>query len=569
MQTLSAPPVVKQQTHWVDYLGHGLLALIALVLVAFLAAPLLAILQQALQDKTGQLIWFGNFIAYAQTPALLESLWNSIWVSGLVTLITVPLGFGFAYALTRSCMQYKALFRGITLIPLLAPSLLSAISLIYWFGNQGVLKSWMLAVGIDQIYGAPGIVVAECFAVFPHALMILVTALSLSDARLYEAADAMGTSAARKFFTITLPGAKYGLISAALVTFTLVITDFGIPKVIGGNFNVLATDVFKLVIGQQDFAKGAVVAILLLLPAVLTFAVDGYVSKRQTAMLTARAVPYRPKPSRGYDAVMTAYCCVIALLVLAMLGMAVFASLASFWPYNLTPSLRHYTLGLVDAEVGVGFVNSLKMAAGTAVFGTALVFCGAYLLEKTKGMDGLRGVVRMLAMLPMAVPGLVLGLGYIFFFNARENPLNGLYHTLTLLTLCTIVHFYTTGHLTAVTALKSLDGEFESVSASLKVPFYKTFWRVTLPICTPALIDIARYFFINAMTTISAVVFLYSPDTKVASIAILNLDEAGEMGAAAAMAVLIGLASTVATLLFMALGWWVNRSTQAWRTTSR
>jgi len=563
--TAPAPAAVRQKTHWIDHLAYVALGLVAIVLIAFLAAPLLAILQQALLGKSGDFIWFDNFIEYAKTPALLESLWNSLWVSTAVTLIAVPLAFGFAYALTRSCMQYKALFRGITLIPLLAPSLLSAISLIYWFGNQGVLKGWMQGLGIEQIYGAPGIVVAECFAVFPHALMILVTALSLSDARLYEAANAMGTSARRKFFTITLPGAKYGLISAALVTFTLVMTDFGIPKVIGGNFNVLATDVFKLVIGQQDFAKGAVVAILLLAPAVLTFAVDKYVSKRQTAMLTARAVPYRPTPSRGYDWVMTLYCCAIAFLVLAMLGMAVFASFASFWPYNLSPSLRHYTMGLVDAEVGVGFVNSLKMAAGTAFFGTALVFCSAYLLEKTKGMDGLRGFVRMLAMLPMAVPGLVLGLGYIFFFNAPDNPLNGLYHTLTLLTLCTIVHFYTTGHLTAVTALKALDGEFEAVSASLKVPFFKTFWRVTLPICTPALVDIARYFFINAMTTISAVVFLYSPETKVASIAILNLDEAGEMGAAAAMAVLIGIASTVATLLFMALAWWINRRTQAWR----
>ena len=103
----------------------------------------------------------------------------------------------------------------------------------------------------------------------------------------------------------------------------------------------------------------------------------------------------------------------------------------------------------------------------------------------------------------------------------------------------------------------------------MKVPYFKTFWRVTLPVCAPALIDMARYFFINAMTTISAVVFLYSPETKVASIAILNLDEAGEMGAAAAMAVLIALSSTVATLLFMLLAWWVNRRTQAWRTTTR
>lgn len=556
---------VKQKAHWIDRLAHVGMALVAIVLVAFLAGPLLTIALQALQGREGDFVWLANFIEYARTPSLTQSIWNSLWISAAVTVVVVPLAFCFAYALTRSCMPFKALFRGITLIPLLAPSLLAAISLIYWFGNQGVLKGWMQSLGISQIYGAPGILVAECFAVLPHTLMILVTALSLSDARLYEAADAMGTSAWRKFFTITLPGAKYGLISAALVTFTLVITDFGIPKVIGGNFNVLATDVFKLVIGQQDFSRGAVVAILLLAPAVLTFAVDNVVSRRQTAMLTARAVPYAPKPSRGRDAVATLFCTVIALLVLAMLGMAVFASFASFWPYNLQPSLRHYTMGLVDAEVGEGFINSLKMAAGTAFFGTAIVFVGAYLLEKTKGMDRLRTLVRLLAMLPMAVPGLVLGLGYIFFFNEPGNPLNFLYHTVTLLTLCTIVHFYTTGHLTAVTALKALDGEFEAVSASLKVPFFKTFWRVTLPICTPALVDIARYFFINAMTTISAVVFLYSPETKVASIAILNLDEAGETGAAAAMAVLIGIASTIATLLFMALAWWINRRTQAWK----
>jgi iron(III) transport system permease protein len=486
-------------------------------------------------------------------------------VSGLVTLITVPAAFVFAYALTRSAMPAKPVFRGITLIPLLAPSLLSAISLIYWFGNQGAAKGLLTALGIEQIYGAPGIVIAECFAVFPHALMILVTALTAADARLYEAADAMGTSAGRKFFTITVPGAKYGLISAAAVVFTLVITDFGIPKVIGGNFNVLATDVFKLVIGQQDFQRGAVVALLLLAPAVLTFAVDHLVQRRQTAMLTARAVPLKPRRAPLFDAAMTGYCALIALLMLAMLGMAVFAAFASFWPYNLAPSLRHFRMGLFDAEFGEGFVNSLVMAGGTALFGTALVFVAAYLLEKTPVAPALRGAVRLLAMLPMAVPGLVLGLGYIFFFNLPANPLNGLYHTMALLTLCTIVHFYTTGHLTAVTALKALDTEFESVSASLKVPQWVTFWRVTLPICTPALLDIARYFFINAMTTISAVVFLYSPDTKVASIAILNLDEAGEMGAAAACAVLIVAASSVATLLFWLAARFVERKTQAWK----
>ena len=561
----SGAPALRQRAHWTDRIAHAAMLLIVLALVVFLALPLASILVKSLQNADGELNGLVNFTSYLGTPSLLTSLWNSVWVSVMVTVVVLPLAFGFAYALSRSCMPLKGSLRTIALVPLLAPSLLSAISLIYWFGNQGALLGVIRALGFENIYGAPGIVMAECFAVFPHVLMILVTALSLADARLYEAADALGTSTRRKFFTITLPGAKYGLISAGMVSFTLVMTDFGIPKVIGGNFNMLATDVFKLVIGQQDFQRGAVVGLLLLLPAVLTFAIDWLVSRKQTAMLSARAVPYCPKPARAFDAAMLAYALLIAALMIGMIGMAVFASFASFWPYNLAPTLSHYTMGLVDAEVGEAFVNSLKLAAGTAYFGTMLVFVGAYMLEKTRGMDALRPVVRLLAMLPMAVPGLVLGLGYIFFFNLPGNPLNGLYQTLPLLVMCTIVHFYTTGHLTAVTALKALDTEFESVSASLKVPFFMTFWRVTLPICTPTLLDIARYFFINAMTTISAVVFLYSPSTKVASIAILNLDEAGEAGAAAACAVLITAGSTVVTLLFIVLGWWVNRSTQAWR----
>jgi iron(III) transport system permease protein len=161
---------------------------------------------------------------------------------------------------------------------------------------------------------------------------------------------------------------------------------------------------------------------------------------------------------------------------------------------------------------------------------------------------------------------MVLGLGYIFFFNAPSNPLNILYGTMTILVLSTIIHYYTSSHLTAVTALKALDNEFEAVSASLKVPFYKTFFRVTVPVCLPAILDIARYLFINAMVTLSAVIFLYSPDTKLASVAIVNLDEAGEIGPAAAMATLIVATSIVICLVYALLTRFLVNRTQAWRT---
>jgi iron(III) transport system permease protein len=202
------------------------------------------------------------------------------------------------------------------------------------------------------------------------------------------------------------------------------------------------------------------------------------------------------------------------------------------------------------------------------VLGAASTFAGAYWLEKTRGADVLRGPIRLQAMLPMAVPGMVLGIGYILFFNHPANPLNALYGTMTILVLATIIHFYSSSHLTAVTALKQLDIEFESVSASLKVPFYKTFWRVTVPVCMPTVIDISRYYFVNAMTTISAVVFLYSPKTTLASISIVQLDEAGNVGSASAMATLIVATSATVTLLSLTLEGWLLRRTQAWRSLS-
>src|ERR1051325_3800573 len=167
------------------------------------------------------------------------------------------------------------------------------------------------------------------------------------------------------------------------------------------------------------------------------------------------------------------------------------------------------------------------MAACAAVFRPALVFVGAYVVEKTKVLPGGRMIAHLLAMLPMAVPGLVLGLGYVFFVNAKWNPLNILYGTLLVLVINSIAHFYTVAHITSLTALKQIDPEFESVSASLKVPFWRTFLRVTVPICSPAILDIAVYIFVNGLTTVSAVIFLYGPDTKLASIAIVHMDEMG------------------------------------------
>jgi iron(III) transport system permease protein len=554
--------------------ARGGVLMLAAALFVFLTVPLAAILLRSVDGRAGEFVGLANFATYLSSPGFGASVANTLTFALVTTVLTVPLAFGFAYAMQRTCLPYKAVWRSIALIPILAPSLLPALSFLYLFGNQGWLNFMLGWFGIETIYGMPGMVLSMTFASLPHAAMILMAALALSDARLYEAADALGTRPTRVFRTITLPGAKYGLISATLVVFTMAVSEFGVPKVIGGNTNVLAIDIYKQVVGQQNFSIGAVVAVLLLIPALLAFAIDRVVQGRQKALLSARSVPYAPSPQPLRDGLMVGYVLLFSAAMLLVMGMAVFGSFVQFWPYDLSFTLRHYIYGLGEAGIDNAYANSLQMALWTALVGTAVTFAGAYWLEKT-GVDKapLFGRVVTLAqvqaLLPMAVPGMVLGIGYILFFNAPPNPLGFLYGSLAILVLSTVVHFYSSSHLTAVTALKSLDGEFEAVSASLKVPFYRTFWRVTVPVCLPAVLDIARYYFVNAMTTISAVVFLYGPQTTLVSVSILQLDEAGALGAAAAMASLIVFTSAAVTALFFGAEWWLLRRTQRWRATAR
>ena len=538
-------------------------AALVVVLLVIVGLPLWSLLAKGFEDRDGHFVGLANYVAYFSTPALFNSALNSFHVAAVCTLIVVPLAFLYAYALTRAVLPLRWLFQGIALIPIFAPSLLPGLALIYLFGTQGFFKAWL---GGGQIYGFDGIVIAQVFYCFPHAMLILVTALATADARLYEAADVLGASKIRVFFTVTLPGAKYGVISAALVVFTLVITDFGVAKVIGGNFNVLATDVYKQVIGQQNFSMGAVVGMVLLAPAALAFVVDRVVQRKQVALLTARAVPLVPQAQARARSLLHAVlrCRLdrhpghprhggvgLADQVLAVQSQPDLGELQ-------VRDLRRQRLGLLLqlAAHGAGrrdrrHRRSCSSAPGSPRRPRASTCCATW--------------CGLLAFLPMAVPGLVLGLGYIFFFNARSNPLNFLYATMAILVVNTVAHFYTVGHLTATTALKQIDPEFEAVSASLKVPIWRTFLRVTAPICLPSILDIAIYLFVNAMTTVSSVIFLYSPDTKLASVAALNIEEAGTTAAAAALCLVIVVTSAAVKALHLLADRFLLGRLQAWR----
>lgn len=502
-----------------------------------------------------------NYTYYFSNSSLRNSIFNSLWVALAVVFFVLPISFGFAYGITRTKMKFRQGFRLISMIPVLAPSLLPAIGLIYLFGKQGI-ASWLIFNA--DIYGALGIIISSVFFTLPHAVLIMLVALSASDQRLYDAANVLGASKLRQFFTITLPGAKYGLISAGFVVFTLVITDFGVPKVIGGSFDVLALDIYKQVVGQQNFQIGSVVSMVLLLPAILAFMVDRFISKRQQAMFSTSAKPLVITKNPARDWSFFSFNLLISLFIIGVVLMCQAAALIKFWPYNLELGLQHYEFEKYFSGGWSAFYNSLELAFSVATIASGFIFLAAYLVEKGQGSETLRSIVKLMGMIPMAVPGLVLGLAYIFFFNNPANPLHIIYGTMIILIVNSSIHFYTVTYLTATTALKQLDKEFEAVTTSLRQPFWVTFFKVTVPMSLPALAEIWLYIFVNAMTTVSAVVFLYSPDTVLASVAVLNMDDAGDTAPAAAMALMIFYANVVVRVLVSLLTSIMMR-TQKWR----
>ncbi|WP_439146263.1 putative 2-aminoethylphosphonate ABC transporter permease subunit [Vibrio sp.] len=540
----------------------GLLAFLSVVMTLFILMPLWAMLKKSVQNADGDFVGLQNFATYFSSQSLWQSVGNTFTLGLLVTVVVGALAFGYAYALTRSCMPFKGIFQVLGSAPILAPSLLPAISLIFLFGNQGIAKG---VLGGNSVYGLIGISLGLIFWTFPHALMILTTSLRTSDTRLYEAARALNTSSFKTFFMVTLPAAKYGLISTLIVVFTLVVCDFGVPKVIGGSYNVLSTDIFKQVVGQQNFSMGAVTSILLLLPALLAFTVDRWVQKKQKSLFDTRSVAYQPEPNTMRDGLCFLYCTIISAAVVIVLGMAIYGSMVTFWPWNKVLTLNNYNFAEMSTYGWTPFFNSLTLGAWTAIIGTVLIFLGAYCIEKGRAFGPVRQAMQMLSVVPMAVPGMVLGLGYIFYFNDLSNPLNFLYGTMAFLVINTVVHYYTVGHMTALTALKQLPDEIEATAASVNLPQYKLFFKVTVPVCLPAILDIATYLFINALTTTSAVVFLYSTDTIPASVSVLNMDDAGQTGAAAAMAVMIMISAASAKLIHMLINKLFEKRTQAWR----
>ena len=514
--------------------------------VVILVCPLYSLFSKAFLAADGTFVGLENYIEYFSTPSLSVSIGNTINVSVSTALISTILGFVYAYGLTRTNIKGKQFFRYTALIPLFLPTVVHGLSLVYLFGTQGVITD----MGWDiELYGRTGIILSEIIYTFPQAFLMFYIAFRYTDGRLYDAAETMGCGNLKKFRYITMPSVKYTLINCLFVCFTLAFTDFGAPKVVGGSYNVLATDIYKQVAGQFDMNMGAVVGTLLLIPAIISFGIDRLTSRGADDSISSKASTLKIKKSVSRDLVFYIVCGGMSLCLFIMVGVLFMGAFTEYYPYKMGFTFEHFSFS--ESTGGIqSFINSIVMSLLTAVLGTIFVFVYAYLIERSKSSRVLKNIGRLLSSVPLALPGMVIGLSFIFFFNSKSNPLNFIYGTVIILVLANIVHFYSVPFVTASSALKKHDRDYENVADSMKIPAWKSFTKVIVPLSLPAILEIFLYYFMNSMVTVSAVVFLYSAQFKVASIAITHMEEAGDIAQAAAMSLLILLVNIIARGLY-------------------
>lgn len=523
------------------------------VLVFFLLYPVYDICRLSFY-KEGVLT-LKNYASYFSNPRMFRSLTNSIYVSILTMIITTVSAFFFAYGLTRTTIPGKGLFYTISTFPLIAPSIIQGLALILLFGRNGLVTRYVLHTDWS-IYGATGIIAAECLYCFPNALFILYTTLSAVDTRLDEAAQSLGASALKTFYKVTLPSAKYGIASAAALVFNLTITDFGVPVVIGGNYSVLATEIYQQVIGMQRFDLGATISVILLIPSVGAFLLNYYLTKKSYALISGQARPFL-QPSRPFKKwAFTIYCWIPCILILIIFVSVFLGSFVKTWPYDFSLTLKHYNFPSLGghAPLWTNFWasvlkgewqsilaykyapiwNSLWVSILVAIGGASLTLLAGYIVEKKRP----RGdqILYTLSVLPAAIPGTVMGLGYILAFN---KPYFFIYGTFWIIIINIIICNFTLGVLSSIANLKQIDKSIEEAAVSLGANPITSFTRVVFPLAKTAFFSNMAFFFMRAMTTISAVIFLISAKVKLAAIEIIFLDIDGRTASANAMCTII------------------------------
>ena len=436
-------------------------------------------------------------------PQFYEALKNSLICSGTAALISLCLALVCAMCIERTRIKHKAFFNLLFVMPMLIPSISHAFGLVALFGANGLITKIFGLNG--SIYGFTGIIAGSVMYSFPVAYIMLADILRYEDGTQHKAAEVLGVPSHRRFLDLTLPFLKRPLISAFFAAFTMIITDYGVPLMIGGKTITLPVLMYNRAIGMIDYNSGSVIGALLLLPAVAAFVIDLLNSENRNNNFMPE--PVTTKEGKFARTCSLIFCVVISIAIFAPVIAFCMMTFAKKYPVDASFTLYH-VLKTIRRGAGNYLLNSILYAFFAGIAGTSLAFVCSYITARLERYKFSR-IIHLISLLTMAVPGIVLGLSFVIFFNRTS-----LYGTILIIIIANTVHFFASPYLMMYNALRKINPSLEDTGSVLGVNRLNIIADVIMPEVMPAVKEMFAYFFVNSMMTVSAVSFLAPPSPR-------------------------------------------------------
>ncbi|MGI6008176.1 MAG: extracellular solute-binding protein [Ruminococcus sp.] len=512
----------------------------------FLAAPMVQLLMKSfLQDGSAGL---GNYRDVVTQKGFLNALSNSFLVASASAVLTTLLAFILAYAVhyTNLGRRYKKLIQSAAVLPMLLPTITYGFAIIYSFGKEGLLTR-LFGHQLFDIYGFNGLLLGYVIYTLPVSFMLLNNTMGYIDKKYMVVSRIMNDSPFRTFMVTVLRPMLGTLAASFIQTFFLCFTDFGIPASVGGEFQVIASVLYNEMLGSvPDFGKGAVVALVMLIPSIVSIAVLKILEKYNVRYNKISAVEL--KKSRVRDGAFAVLSAAVIICVVSIFAVIFVVPFVEDWPYYTNFTLKHFGAVFSDRSLYGVYLNSLMVALITAVAGTLTAY-GAALITARSGLGcRLKNIIEGIALVTNTIPGMVLGLSYLFAFSGSF-----LQNTFAILIICNMVHFFSTPYLMMKSSLAKMNASWETTAMLMGDSWTKTVVRVVTPNAVSTLLEVFSYYFVNAMVTVSAVIFLAGARTMVITTKIKELQYYNKFNEIFVLSLLILFTNLAARVIFRRL----------------
>lgn len=526
----------------------GIFIVLALFFLVFLVVPVIGLLVKSFMADGGTGVSLSNYIEVLSGKGFARAVGNSLLISACSALITTAIAFFLAYTIhyTNIPKKCKSIIEKVAVLPMLLPTITYGFAIIYSFGKQGLLTK-LFGRQLFEIYGFSGMLTGYVIYTLPVSFMLINNTMGYIDKKFMIVSRLMGDSPLQMFW-MTIIRPLLGTLAASFIqTFFLCFTDFGIPASVGGKFEVVASVLYTQMLGSvPDFGKGAVVALIMLIPSVVSITVLNILEKYNVRYNKISVIELKKNKVR--DGICGLVSFVILVSVLSVFAVIFVVPFVAEWPYEIKFTLEHVKEVMADNRLISVYRNSLIVALITALLGTIVAYGAALITARSKVSEKIKGMIESIALITNTIPGMVIGLAYLFSFSG--TPLQ---NTFAIIIICNMIHFFSTPYLMMKNSLSKMNASWETTAILMGDSWTKTIIRIVTPNAISTLLEVFSYYFVNSMVTISAVIFIAGAKTMVITTKIKELQYFNKYNEIFVLSILILVTNAAAKFIFQKL----------------